>query len=1124
MPKPFDIKEFKPYKNYVIDASAGTGKTHNIIEIVKKLVLENICKLNEILIVTFTDKAAGELKDRIRKGLGELYTEDSSIYTIHSFCDNTIKEFGISSNLPLNLSLVSNQTITNFIKEYLRKGDILFDLYDALDGIENFNIDHLIQAFVNGISKYYLNKDNEEDEAIVNLFKVDLENRCIKYFKSISKCEKIEDLFVYIPSLKENYDVIANSKTPKCVEFKNELDRTYNKKFDFNGTNFKEKSFKDIDEKNAFIFFYNLKNDLKELAKITISYFLHKYLKDAYISYLNYKKENNYKTFDDMIRQVRESIIDDKCDLKDKLRKKYKYAIIDEFQDTNQLQFDIFSNIFLCENHNIIVVGDPKQSIYSFQGADVDVYLKAKKIIVDNGGIDCVLMKNYRSRKEQVESCNNFFKSYFDYFTNSDYCVKETDKKEYKCLYDGHEVDAFWIASEIDDNDYAKIVAREIVNCCEYDENGRTRLQITDKNDANYNYRNVTFKDFAILVRARKDSNEIIRELKALGVPFVRYKDTGLFDGKECADWIALFEAIDAIDFTGNNRNIFRKVLFTNFFGKSINEITDDLYKSDDNIEFSLLMKWREIANSNRWEDLINDIIVSSKLSDTMSTLSKLSSIGIYKQIGNYCVNYLLDNHNICDLITNLKDLQSGNEETEDENTVEKSTDFNAVKIMTMHASKGLQFPVVITKGGYKKSKDCSYNCYTYRDGNKKILSNSTNNIINNDIIEEQKRLFYVAYTRSEYITMIEIPSKESKNVSESFKVLKDLITKFAKEYSHKNLDVNEYDKKMLKEKVKIILSKNSDGVDNTSNNKQNEFIEKQEELLIELIKKGTKKKSYKHSYSSLSHSNEITEDEENKEGKQDIGLSRFDKNSIYNNPFLDDTLNQLIIPNGFPKGAIIGTCLHEIFEKIDFCNFEERIDETVDYSFKNYAIKDNMQYKEYVKNIVRNVILARMPIINGSKITENYMSLNSITFNDRKSEIEFTFNLLDEKLRNYCNGFIDLLFRRGEYYCLVDWKSDCLSDDFESFTENNSLRSHVNNSYSIQRTLYSYCLIKWLKGFYKNETEAEIFENHFGGIYYVFIRGCNKDTGNGIYCQTWNSFSDLEKSFNEIIKSKVMR
>ena len=1029
MPKQFDIKEFEPYKNYVIDASAGTGKTYNIIEIVKKLVLENICKLNEILIVTFTDKAAGELKDRIRKGLGELYTEDSYIYTIHSFCDNVIKEFGVSSNLPLNMTLVSDENLYNFINEYIRNDDITTDILTAFK-LKEFDCKYLAKGLVNGINKYYLNKDNEEDETIISMEKI-----------------KSEDV---------------------------DFDRLY----------------------------------------ITT-----KYLKDAYISYLNYKKENNYKTFDDMIRQVRESIIDDKCDLKDKLRKKYKYAIIDEFQDTNQLQFDIFSNIFLCENHNIIVVGDPKQSIYSFQGADVDVYLKAKKIIVDNGGIDCILMKNYRSRKEQVESCNNLFNLYNfkgTNFTDSSYCVKKIDNKEYKCLYDGHEIDAFWIASEIDDDDYAKIVAREIVNCCEYDENGRTRLQITDKNDANYNYRNVTFKDFAILGRDRYCLFDIINELKRLGIPFVRYKDTGLFDGKECSDWIALFEAIDAIDFTGNNRNIFRKVLFTNFFGKSINEITDDLYKSDDNIEFSLLMKWREIASSNRWEDLINDIIVSSKLSDTMSTLSKLSSIGIYKQIGNYCVNYLLDNHNICDLIINLKNLQSGSEETEDENIVEKSTNFNAVKIMTMHASKGLQFPVVITKGGYKFSQLHLCECYTYRDGNKKLLSYYNKaELFDNAVIEEQKRLFYVAYTRSEYITIIENPV--DKNGSMESSGFKGILSSYTKNNSFRALNANNYNIRQLKEKVKIILSKTNIEVDDS-------LKEKQEELLKELIKKGTKKKSYKHSYSSLSHSNEITEDEENKEGKQDIGLSRFDKNSIYNNPFLDNTLKQLIIPNGFPKGAIIGTCLHEIFEKIDFCNFEERIEETVDYSFKNYAIKDNMQYKEYVKDIVRNVILARMPIINGSKITENYVSLNSITFNDRKSEIEFTFNLLDEKLRNYCNGFIDLLFRRGEYYCLVDWKSDCLSDDFESFTENNSLRSHVNNSYSIQRTLYSYCLIKWLKGFYKNETEAEIFENHFGGIYYVFIRGCNKDTGNGIYCQTWKSFGDLEKSFNEIIKSKVMR
>lgn len=93
-----------------------------------------------------------------------------------------------------------------------------------------------------------------------------------------------------------------------------------------------------------------------------------------------------------MIRVVKESVLDNESELLKCLRNKYSYAIIDEFQDTNQLQFDIFSKVFMCENHNIIVVGDPKQSIYSYQGADIKVYQKAINLI-SNSGKKCRLEK-----------------------------------------------------------------------------------------------------------------------------------------------------------------------------------------------------------------------------------------------------------------------------------------------------------------------------------------------------------------------------------------------------------------------------------------------------------------------------------------------------------------------------------------------------------------------------------------------------------------------------------------------------------------------------------------------------------------------------------------------------------
>lgn len=113
----------------------------------------------------------------------------------------------------------------------------------------------------------------------------------------------------------------------------------------------------------------------------------------------------------------------------------------------------------------------------------------------------------------------------------------------------------------------------------------------------------------------------------------------------------------------------------------------------------------------------------------------------------------------------------------------------------------------------------------------------------------------------------------------------------------------------------------------------------------------------------------------------------------------------------------------------------------------------------------------------------------------------------------------MDLLFKRGDFYSILDWKSDTLNDDFTSYSDKNELKKRVDDYYSVQRVLYSYCLIKWLKQFYKNKTEEEIFNNHFGGIYYVFLRGANENTSNGVYIQTWESWKVLENEFNNILK-----
>ena len=186
------------------------------------------------------------------------------------------------------------------------------------------------------------------------------------------------------------------------------------------------------------------------------------------------------------------------------------------------------------------------------------------------------------------------------------------------------------------------------------------------------------------------------------------------------------------------------------------------------------------------------------------------------------------------------------------------------------------------------------------------------------------------------------------------------------------------------------------------------------------------------------------------------------------------------------------------------------------------YEEVNNDEFNKVTTNIVHNVLNAVLPVIKGANVNNQSIKLCDITNDNKLDEVEFNFNVFNEKLSNYCNGFVDLIFKNNDTYAILDWKSDKLNDDFTSYCDAGILKKHVDECYSIQRVLYSYCLIKTLKLQYENLSYQEIFENHFGGVYYVFLRGCNENTGNGVYCQTWNNWEDLEKSFIEITNSRI--
>lgn len=1193
----FDLKSFNIKKDSAIEASAGTGKTYTIKKIIKKILLDGVSnnggvisghpnvRLDQILIVTYTEKAAGELKERIRdeittpldelngQSLAECFSEycdieKATIGTIHSFCQSSIAEFSISADQPVGLELAGDNIINDFAKAYIRQGNIFAEINSfAKQGLP-IKEDKLTKNLVSITNKYYLDSSNNEVESIIEY---EQPLAATLYNSSNIRQTLLDNAD---PEIYDLYDRLAMNGDPNvqnmiaafndfknlCVSPATANDFGINAK----GKNPYAKDF--IKECNKLL---NIAKQYNGLAVETI--LTTKYIKDFYASYQEYKSKNRLQTFNDMLRVVREEVMKTDSELLNKLKEKYIYGIIDEFQDTNQIQFDVFEKVFLSDGENkkhyLIVVGDPKQSIYAFQGADVEVYLKAVKTITQNGD-KWRLATNHRSAAGIVEFGNKLFPKYFDPskncnidFETSYYCYigdNNYPQKERRVKYGGQYCSSLWLPDKIlDDEEYARYAVQEILNCLEVNSSGETNLRLVClQKDKDGNVitkvdqlpeRNVTFGDFVILARAKSEMYRIQKVLRNAGIPNIRYKDDTLFQGVECAHWIALLEAIDAVDFTGTNRKYFKKALYTKFFNYSLNEISKEVYDQDQIPEIKLFEKWKRMAKEETWEALFDTIIADTELNKTLSSNTEVKTLANFKQIADYAIDYLSNGFKIKDFINHLNKIVSfGNEESEGDNPfiIARASSLDCVRIMTIHASKGLQFPVVISTAGWSGPANYS-DCYgfhrTTASGLKKhIVTLEKGSEVSKEDEEEYYRLLYVDYTRPEYLLIM---PRFNRGDDTGRPYVRNAIESFIVENANATIKVDNQDiplfelrdtfydsYKNMEIATKAAIKRINDKKGYTQETKQNK--DDQNSILKDLIKEEKSKSSYQRSYSNLAHpkGKEETFDEENILDREEIiedDLTKYDEHPNRIDGKYDGSVETAKTPDGYPKGAGMGNAIHEVFENINFENPDYNVEDIIIDRFKSYGFtfEKGSEYLRHTRDdIVKTVLEADLPEIIGNSGTGNYFKLKNLSSENRKAEAEFDFNYPNEKLKNYFIGFIDLLFKRVvdgvEIYSVLDWKSDTITDKFLSYKDKDELKNQVNRRYSIQRVLYSYCLIKWLKKIY-NITEEEAFNKHFGGIYYVFVRGCNKDTSNGIYAQTWQSWDVLEKAFLEICKIK---
>lgn len=1232
---PFVFKDFKePYQSLFIEASAGTGKTYTIQLMIARLIAEGT-PLKKILVVTYTEKAAGELKDRIRKKINEVLVnrkidkgdipltdaqlnnflkaaqdvDNAAIFTIHSFCQKALKEYAYDAGRPFDMSMVNDSAVDDLIDEYVRdvwtKDDEFKFLLDMADDASSF-INELKKKLRKAVDMYKGgNADGcdivkmeignfvwENDSVSAKIAHQLSENVCYKdllLFKSFAK--NIEALRQSgINSYTAEYSKKVNGeKTVVEAEFSLAnllgLIESWNSeiKNPFTPSKIGEKLVNvpqdQFGESLKYVFgrlgtLKNIKDNARDFCESESRQydFFIKATREIFEAWQKRKADAKLQSFNDMILSVHKAIMEPQSLLKNRLRAQYTFAIIDEFQDTNQLQWDIFKTLFLKDgkvnvpDHSIVVVGDPKQSIYSFQGADINVYQSA----VEEIGNGQLLERNYRSTQGIIDGCNALFQgNFFKPAEGAGNAIEfkdsllPADSSQQKSApqIDGTEQPSIWISEVAEPEEFAETAVSQIVEWCSY-QGGSTKLQVFDKDSKKY--RDVSFKDFAILARSRTEMEYFENALRKAGIPYSRYKENSLFKSHECSEWIALFNALNAPDFSYWNRKLLNEALITDFFalGKEglerLHYVESDVFDNPENEHRKKINQWRSLALKHRYAEMLECIYRDSKIDERLMNVSKLQDLAKLRQIGNYAIDYLYNHKcSLEEVVRHLEGLARFEESADDEDgdLVEKGSDFDSIQVMTIHASKGLEFPIVISAAGFKHHyQDPIEPALYHKDGDIYIgFGSYARSLRRMEELEEWKRLFYVDFTRAGSILVL----PQYKNWTETnsdgaltypeYQFLQQAIQNFIAKYN-KFLDsttikyykvfplIEEFDSREIVDKVKAILKIQKK---KTAENKEPDTGTENDSLaqMSALQKQMFGASIVQYSYSSLAGRAESSISEADDSRTEKDGSSLTDENAN-------------IGTENYPRGSKVGDALHNILERTKFFNFGQayatlddalnnpsaELENTIEEEFKAQSLpyaahKDDWQ--NITIRFIWNTLHAELPEIAGADIhREKTFKLVELPETDHRPEVQFGMNADAQDapennealatLHRVCKGFIDLLFVREvdgqKRYSILDWKSDTL----ESYGAD-EIKAKVDEEYSVQRVLYSYCLIQWLKQFYGKKpdgnpmTEQDIFANHFGGIYYAFLRGTDGSTGKGIYAHTWKDFNALEKAYENV-------
>ncbi|MEL0649147.1 exodeoxyribonuclease V subunit beta [Pseudoalteromonas agarivorans] len=1153
----------------LIEASAGTGKTYTITGLYLRYLLglqiegelNTPLSVEQILVVTFTDAATQEIKDRVRSRIiaardallgqdpkDELIEgviaavddkhrafdlldaaaksmDEAAIFTIHGFCQRMLKQHAFESGVAFNLEFILDErdilleTIKDFWRAFVyplnkERTDAILDVFAAPESLfsqvssvlnkanahitPQINLDDVWQA-----RDEYINRVPAFKRAVIDQeFIAAIKGSGLSGSKtparkgSLTALEAFcasDDLFFEFGTSKYSFEVWGSENLSDAANYKK------------NQPLFTHPLLSQFDELAA------LNNTINQGLKIAIVQYASRWVKAAIVKR---KQEQSVITPDDLLTNLHSALNGEQGDaLAQKIAQLFPVAMIDEFQDTDPIQYGIFSKIYGQENTTLAMIGDPKQAIYGFRGADIFTYIGAKEAVQIEQQF--TLGTNFRSSTDIVNSVNSLFGKHANSFIYNDAIpfnavAAKGKKAEDSFLIDGKPVTAFEFNVFVDEaadekNKPTNKGVGQAHLATHFANKIVTLLEKAKQGTACIGNKPVSASDICILVRDRVEAQIIKKALGDAKISSVYLSRESVFSQELSHHLLNFLTALHG----QYDESLLRGVLAGPLFCLSYNDIfalADDENKWQEHLNFFAQLGhiWNKQGAMAMLERLMSHNQLSAKWQGLGYNVERW--LTDFRHLGEILQQKQIELEGTLRLLRWFA--QKVSQQDGETVQVRLESDANLVKIVTMHASKGLEYPLVFMPfaSGYRETKEA-----LYHDKGKLVYDLSKNEDAlqkaEQERLAEDLRLLYVALTRAVHFCSLgvyNIGQGRSSRLAIQSSALGHVL------FSGLELSSSQVWRTHLSEFCDT-----------------NKAMSYQQFTSQTLLEQGTLRFAQSENSSQALSINSVTATIERDWRATSFSALSFKKHTDHIEPGRSDEdhekdefaaqEDELPSPYSFPKGAKPGSCLHEIFEQIDFTsplkhptNKEQNLDEVVKRALEKYHISESWQ------GVTEQWILDSLQCrLNAN--SSNDLSLSKLAPSDCLVEMEFNlplsslsapklneilikhFDFTQSKLefahvKGLLKGFIDLIFcYQGKYY-ILDYKSNYLGNtpaDYKSDLLEQAMSSH---QYHLQYLIYTVALHRLLK----QRISDYSIETHLGGVYYAFLRGM--PAGQGVY------------------------